>query len=371
MPYKKLYFDNNAATAPDPQVVAAVHDYLLHFVGNPSSIHTFGRACRQVLTRCRDNIAHYLGVRAEEIIFTSCGTEGANMVLRGITRGHIVTSDLEHACIYNTVKELEKEGCSATYISPGIKGAPSLEDVERALRPDTRLIALMAANHETGIRTDIEAIAALAKAKNIPFFVDAVALLGKERLIIPDGVSAICFSGQKIHAIQGIGFCFIKKNFKLTPLLAGGEQQFLRRSGTENLPGIVALSKAIEILKEEGSAAFERMRRCRDRFESDLCRRFPFIMVNGSGQRVANTSNLAFMGMDGETLLAALDMQGIAASHGSACASGSLEPSRVLLNMGYPMERVHSSLRFSFSRFTTEQEVEEGIGRISQILGRK
>lgn len=370
---KSVYLDNNAATQPDPRVVSAVQHYLENVIGNPSSAHTFGRTARQVLTKCRDNIAHYLGVRSDEIVFTSSGTESANMILRGVadlhSGGHIITSSVEHSCVYNTIKELEKWGYDVTYLSPGLWGAVTAVDVEQALRPDTRLISLMSANHETGVKTDITAIAVVAKKARIPFFVDGVALLGKEAVTIPEGVSAMGFSGQKIHAMQGIGFCWIKKNLKLSPLLFGGEQQFLRRAGTENLPGIVALSKAIDILREEGAEAAQIMLRHRNHFEKTLLDRFPFISVNGEGPRVVNTSNLCFMGREGEALLTALDMNGVAASHGSACASGSLEPSRVLVNMGYPMERVLASLRFSFSRFTSAEEIDLAIEKISQILG--
>lgn len=372
MSNNRIYLDHNAAAPVDKRVVEAVDEYLRSYIGNSSSVHSFGRECRQVLTKCRDNIANYLNVRSEEIIFTSGGTEGANMVLRGLfytkPEGHIITSSVEHSCVYNTVKELEKLGCTASYLHPGNLGAILPEDVERALTPNTRLIAIMAANHETGVKTDIESIADIAKRENIPFFVDGVALLGKEFVTIPSGVSAMSFSGQKIHAIQGTGFCFVRKNLKLSPLFTGGDQQFHRRAGTENLPGIVGLSKAIELLQVELPAASVRVKQLRDRFEKTLQDRFETVLINGTGPRVVNTSNICFEGVDGETLLTALDMQGIAASHGSACSSGSLEPSRILMNMDFSLERVNSSIRFSISRLTTEDEVNRACEIIIRIL---
>lgn len=368
---KRIYLDNNAATPVDPQVIKVVEQYLQNHLGNPSSIHSYGRECRQVLTKSRDTIAQYLGVRSDEIVFTSGGTEGANMILRGLLQknpnAHIITSSVEHSCVYSTLKELEKLGFEVTYLDPGAWGSVKPEEVQKAIRPNTKLIAIMAANNETGVKSNVEGIAAIAQQEELFYFVDAVAILGKEPLHIPEGVSAMCFSGQKIHALQGIGFCFIRKKLKLLPLLTGGGHQYGRRAGTENLPGIVALSKAVSLIKEELSDAPNRISKLRDYFENALKERLENILVNGEGPRVGNTSNLCFQGVDGESLLTALDMEGIAVSHGSACASGALEPSRVLLNMGLPIDRVNSSVRFSFSRYTTEQEVERAVEVISRL----
>ena len=226
----------------------------------------------------------------------------------------------------------------------------------------------MGVNNETGVKTDIQAIAAIAYEAGIPFLVDGVALLGKELFSIPLGVSAMCFSGHKLHAPQGTGFAFIRSNFKLHPLLTGGEQEFGHRGGTENVLGILSLAKAIEFLQAELPEASRRMLELRDKFENILLQELKNVSINGEGPRVVNTSNLAFSGVDGESLLINLDREGIAASHGSACSSGGLEPSRALLNMGLPLELVRSSIRFSLSRFTTESEILESCRLIIQII---
>jgi cysteine desulfurase len=226
----------------------------------------------------------------------------------------------------------------------------------------------MAVNNETGVKTDIEAIAAIAQEHKIPFFVDAVALMGKEEFRIPTGVSAMAFSGHKFHAPKGIGFLMVRSSLKLAPLLIGGDQEYGKRAGTENLSGITGMATAIEILRTELPSASKRMEELRNKFEHELMQRLPDVSINGQGPRVVNTSNLAFQGVEGETLLTALDLAGIAVSHGSACASGALEPSRILLNMGCSKEVAASSIRFSLSRFTTQQEIEFCIEAIVKVV---
>jgi cysteine desulfurase len=371
---KRIYLDHNAASMVDPRVIESIENYLRTYVGNPSSAHSYGRECRAILTKSRDTIAAYLGVRSDEILFTSGATEGANLVIRGLfcrkPIGHIITSGLEHSCVYNTIKELESLGCVVTYLETGEWGAVRPEAIQKALRPDTKLIAIMGANNETGVKTDVGGIASIAYTARIPFFVDAVALIGKETFCIPEGVSAMCFSGQKIHATQGTGFCFVRRNLKILPLVTGGDQQFGKRAGTENLPGIVGMCKAVSLLQDSLQHDSDRIGKLRDYFEKSLQNTLGNLQINGSGPRVGNTSNLYFPKIDGETLLSSLDMEGIAASHGSACESGAIEPSRILLNMGYPRDRVNSSLRFSFSRFTTQEEIETAIQIISKVVKR-
>jgi cysteine desulfurase len=223
-------------------------------------------------------------------------------------------------------------------------------------------------NNETGVKTDIESIASIAVRAGVHLIVDAIAQLGKDPIRIFEGISAMCFSGQKIHAPQGTGFAYIRSGFKLKPLLFGGEQENGRMAGTENVPGIVALAESVKLLHAELPQRIESMRKLRDRLEEGIKAKIPVVQVNGEGARVCNTSNLSFPGVDGEALLTALDIAGISASHGSACASGALEPSRVLVNMGYPKERVRSSIRFSLSRFTNENEIDECIRSIVTIL---
>ena len=368
----KIYLDNNAATLIDPRVKAAAISCMEEELGNPSSLHAFGRKARAQISQARRSIAKFLNVLDEEIIFTSSDTEGANLIIRGLAAKkkdcHIITSSVEYYATYNTIKDLEKSGVKATYLNPDSFGAVKPEAVEKAILPNTCLIALMAANNETGVKTDIEAISRIAEERNIPFFTDAVAWFGKEQFIIPKGITAANVSGLKIHVPLGIGFCFIRKNLKLSPLITGGEQEAGKRAGTENYIGIAALAKAVEIIKETLPHATKKMEDFRNLFENLLKSKLPNILINGDGPRISNTSNIYFPDIDGETLLMKLDMAGVMASLGSACSSGTIEPSRVLLNMGYDIARVNSSLRFSLSRFTTKAEIEKAANIIIHAI---
>lgn len=371
---KRIYLDYNASTPLDPRVLKVLVKELEEEEGNPSSVHFHGQQCRRKLEECRQAIARFFQVKLQEVIFTSGGTEGAALLLQGILlqhpTGHVISSGTEHACVYQNLKDFEKKGGEVTFLPTGLWGAVRPEDVEKAIRPHTRLITLMAVNNETGVMTDIEAIAAIAQRANIPFIVDGVAWLGKEQVRIPSGVSALFFSGHKIYAPKGVGFCICKQNLKLVPLFVGGGQEHNRRSGTENLPGIVALAEAVQLLRQEQETSIASMRKLRDQFEQGLLSRLPQVVVNGLGPRVSNTSNLAFLGVDGETLLMSLDMEGISVSHGSACASGALEPSRILLEMGIPLSQAHSSIRFSVGRMTTEQDIHQAVETIARVVER-
>lgn len=365
---RQIYLDNNATTPLDPQVAEAVYDDLKNHFGNPSSIHSFGQDSRSRLLQARDILAAYLHVKPAEIIFVSSGTEAMNMLIRGLLQdkpgSHIISSSVEHSSVYTTLKVLEKDNHSVTYLAPGLYGAIRPEAVREAIRGDTKLITVMAANNETGVKTDIAAIAKLAEEFKIPFIVDGIALLGKEPFSIPPGVSAMGFSGHKIHAPKGVGFVFLRSRVKLSPLLLGGDQEYSKRGGTENMPGIMGLAKAIEILSASEVEISAKIRHLRDDFEKKILSYLEDVTVNGEGSRVGNTSNLAFHGVEGESLLRILNQQGVAVSHGSACSSGALEPSRVLLNMGIPMKVARSSLRFSFSRMNTQEEVDEAVAII-------
>lgn len=354
-----IYLDNNATTGVDPLVKQAMLDDLSTTPANPSAVHFFGQEARNRLMKARQTIAQFLKVKPTEIIFSSGGTESLNMLLRP-TQGHIITSNVEHSAVYNTLKSH-----NPTYLPVNALGAVTPEQVKAAIRPDTKLITLTAINNETGVKTDIEAIAKIAQEHNIPFVVDGVALLGKELFTIPEGVSAMAFSGHKFHAPKGIGFAFIRSNFKVPPLITGGDQEYGKRAGTENLSGILGMAKAIELLQKELPLATNHMRFLRDLFEEGLRE---FAQVNGDGPRSCNVSNLYFPGVDGESLLIALDQAGIAASHGSACASGALEPSRILINMGYPKERVRSSLRFSLSRWNSQDEINQTLEVLLSLI---
>ncbi len=366
---REIYLDNNATTGLDPRVFEAMVCDLGLRPQNPSSVHAFGREARNRLTRAQRSIAEFFEIRPHELLFTSGGTEAINLVLRGLPRlSHIITSSVEHAAVAATLEVLEREGSDVTYLPPGTYGAVTPDQLSLALRPTTRLISLMAVNNETGVHSDLEGLAQVAEAAGIPLFIDGVALLGKEPFHIPHGVTFMAFSGHKIHAPKGVGALIARSSTKLTPQITGGPQQQGRRGGTENLAGILGLAKAIEQLQEGGVRPAEEMRRLRDRLERGIQARCGAVHINGEGPRVSNTSNLAFDGVEGESLLMNLDLAGVAVSHGAACSSGSLEPSRILLNMGYARERAASSVRFSLSRFTTEEEIDTVISLVADLV---
>jgi cysteine desulfurase len=367
----RIYLDYNATTPLDNRVLNVVVKQLQDEVGNPSSVHYHGQQSRNVLETSRKVIADFLKVMPQEVIFTSGGTEGAFLLLHGImereSSGHIITSNAEHSCIYQNVKQLEERGYEATFLPASRWGAVKPEDVKAAITPQTKLITLMAVNNETGVKTDIESIAAIAQQAGIPFVVDGVALLGKERITLPAGVSAAFFSGHKIHAPKGIGFYFCRQKVKLLPMVVGGSQEFNKRAGTENLAGIVGLAEAIKLLSESQPSFTEKMVKLRDRLENGLLS-LGDVVINGEGPRVVNTTNLSFLGMDGETLLLSFDREGLSVSHGSACSSGALEPSRILLNMGIPLQQARSAIRFSVGRSTTEAEIDEAINIVTHVV---
>jgi len=358
---QRIYLDNNASTPLDPSVLnLLIHDQSHHF-GNPSSTHSFGREAKARLTHARDLVAKYLGVRPVEIVFNSGATEGLNALLRGFLQakpGHVISSDVEHSCVHTTLKSLN---LPTTFLKSGLHGAVTPKAVCEAFQSDTQLVTLMAVNNETGVRTDLALIAELCLSRNIPFIVDGVALLGKDKIDLHPGISAMCFSGHKLHAPKGVGFSFIRSQLKFPSIQTGGIQEHFRRGGTENISAIVALAEAVNLLHGVLPEACQRMEALRDRFERDVMAQLPFVTINGAGPRIANTSNLALGDCDGESLLMKMDMMGLAASHGSACSSGALEPSRVLLNMGIPLKQARSSIRFSLSRFTTEEEIARAV----------
>ena len=370
---QRIYLDHNATTPIDSDVLKVVIEGLKE-TGNPSSVHFDGQQSRRKLEASRESIARFLQVRPEEIIFNSGGTEGAHFFLDGIMKmhpkGHLLTSSVEHACVYRSAEHLLKRGYEVSFLPVGPWGAPLPQQVEEAIRPDTRLICLMAANNETGTITDSAAIAEIAKKHEIPFVVDGVTLLGKERFHIPEGISGMFFSGHKIHAPRGIGFCFCRRGLKLNPTFLGGLQEFNKRAGTENIAGIMGLAKAVELFRDGNLEKYtQQMRDFRNTFEKGLFQELQDIVINGEGPRISNTSNLSFLGLEGEVLLIQLDLlAGISASHGSACASGTLEPSRILTNMGLPASRTRSALRFSLSRTTTEEEVNKAVGFIVDLV---
>ncbi len=361
-----IYLDNNATTPLDPLVLKE----MLKDLGpplNPSSIHGFGKKAHLMLIEARAKIASCLKVKTDEVIFTSGGTEALNMLIRGLSTlgSHIITTDIEHACIYNTVLDLQKK-CRVTFLKTN--GAPTVEQIEDALLEDTKLLIFSAVNSETGVLLDLEKVALLAKEKNIPLIIDGVALLGKKEFTIPEGVTAMAFSPHKIHGPKGVGIVYLSSHARLKPLLLGGSQEWQKRAGTENLAGIIGSAKAVELAYQNIHENVKKIELLRDLLENELSKRLG-IEINGGQNRICNTSNIAFLGLDAEELLMRLDINKIAASHGSACASHSMQVSRVLLNMGLAASRAKSSIRFSLSRLNTKEEIEKAVEIITKCAG--
>ena len=366
---ERIYLDNNATTALDPRVFKAMAAEFTGPPSNPSSLHWFGQRARGLLQNARLKTAQFFQAKPEEILFTSGGTESVNFFLRGLgSKGHVVSTTIEHSCVYKTLQALEAKGLSVTYLSVNLWGAPLPEQIAEALRPDTQAIVLTAANTETGVKIDLEAIAKIAHDKGVPLFIDAVSFVGKEPFFLYPGISAVAISGHKFHAPKGIGALYLKSSCKIPPLLTGGSQEYMRRAGTENLAGILGLAEALEILSEKQTEITTHLNDLRLRFEHELKRSVPDLLIHGEGPRISNTSNIAFLGLDGETLLMQLDMAKIAVSHGSACASGAIEPSRILTQMGIDRKTARSSIRFSLSRMNTREEVDLALEKIGALV---
>ncbi len=363
---KTIYMDHNATTPPRPEVLAALQPYLAEKFGNPNSIHRYGRETRTAIENARDHAAALVGAaESEEIVFTSGGTESDNWALRGIISeaqgaSHIVTTQIEHEAVLTTCRTLEEEGVQVTYVKPNQKGRVSAEDVASAIQPNTRIVSVMWANNEVGTIQPIQEIGALCQERGILFHTDAVQALGKESIDVQKaGVSLLSASGHKINGCKGAGFLYVKKETRLGPLITGGGQEQKLRSGTENVPGIVAIGEACRIAKDEGGRFAKNVSAFRDRLENEICERIPDVSINGDQEhRLPGTSNLGFIGTEGETLLIRLDLEGIAVSTGAACSSGSPEPSHVLLAMGLSKEAVQGSLRFSLGYGNSNDDVD-------------
>lgn len=337
---------------------------------NPSSTHWFGQQAHNLLSQARANVASFFRVKAEEIVFNSGGTEGLNHLLRGLGKpgGHVITTAIEHSSIYHTMQNLETQGLEATYLPVGLWGAPLATQIEEAIRSHSTAIVLSAANSETGVKIDLDAIALLAEKHRIPLFIDAVAYIGKEPFSLPRGVAGLAFSAHKFHGPKGVGAIYLRADVKLRSLITGGNQENMRRAGTGNLSGILGLAEALQILSEQQPAITQTLTDLRNHLELGLLRAIPDIVINGDGPRISNISNIAFLGLDGETLLMQLDLAGIAASYGSTCSSGASEPSRVLTNMGLDRKTARSSIRFSVGRTNTREEIDIAMDRIAQIV---
>ena len=371
----RVYLDNNATTPLLPEVFEAMRPFYLEEFGNASSIHRYGQHARAAVEKARASVAALLNARPAEIVFTSGGTEADNLGVFGLVRAgdHVISSTIEHHAVLNSCKRLEQMGCEVTYVPVSGAGEVDPEDVRKALRPNTRLISIMMANNETGVLQPVEEIGKIAQEADVFFHTDAVQAAGKTPIDVAKiACDALSISGHKLHAPQGTGALFLKKGTLIQPLLYGGSHERQRRAGTENLPGIVGLGKAAEIARHwlAGSGPAE-MAATSDHLQSSVLGAVEAAGVNGLGaRRVPNTTNLWFDFIEGEALVIALDLKGLAVSSGAACSSGAIEPSHVLLAMGLSQQRARSSIRLSLGKQTTQEDVDFAVSVIPETVGR-
>jgi len=371
---QRVYFDNNATTPVLPEVFEAMLPYYGEHFGNASSIHHHGQETRAAVERARESVAELVGCRSSEIVFTSGGTEGDNLAIFGLaTEGdHVITSTIEHHAVLNACKRLEAMGCEVTYIPVDGRGLVDPGDVRRGLRSNTKLLSIMMANNETGVLQPVGEIGKIAAEADIYFHTDAVQAAGKVAINVKQiGCDLLSISGHKMNAPQGVGALFVRKGTILQPMLYGGSHERSRRAGTENVPGIVALGRAAEIAKDAlSNGCIANIEQMRDRLQQMLSR-LEAAGVNGDGApRVPNTTNIYFDHIEGEALVIALDLKGLAVSTGAACSSGAIEPSHVLTAMGLRAERARASIRFSLGKQNTEEEVEFALALVPDTVAR-
>ncbi len=372
---RRAYLDNNATTPLLPAVLEAMQPFFIEQFGNASSIHHHGQQTRAAVERAREQVARLLACRASEVVFTSGGTESDNLAVFGITRpgDHVITSAVEHHAVLNACKRLETMGCEVTYLPVDGQSLVSPDDVKRALRPNTRLITIMMANNETGALQPVSEIGAIAAEADVYFHTDAVQAAGK----VPIDVGAIrcdllAISGHKIHAPQGTGALYVRKGTLLQPMFYGGRHERSRRAGTENVAGIVGLGKATELAREGfANGEVDRIRQWRDRVEHFVAENVDSVGVNSAAAaRVPNTSSIFFDYIEGEALVIALDLKGVAVSTGAACSSGAIEPSHVLTAMGLSSDRARASLRFSLGKQNTNEDVDMVLSILPETVSR-
>jgi cysteine desulfurase len=372
---RRIYLDNNATTPVLPEVFEAMRPYFAERFGNASSIHHHGQETRAAVERARESVAALLGCRASEIVFTSGGTEGDNLAIFALAGAgdHVISSTIEHHAVLNSCKHLEAIGCEVTYVPVDGRGLVDPDDVRHALRPNTKLISIMMANNETGVLQPVVEIGKISAEADVYFHTDAVQAAGKVSIEVKRiGCDLLSISGHKLHAPQGVGALYVGKGTILEPLFYGGSHERSRRAGTENVPGIIGLGKAAELAREaleRGDLA--RMSAMRDHIEQAILSEIEATGVNGDGApRVPNTTNIHFDYIEGEALVIALDLKGLAVSTGAACSSGAIEPSHVLTAMGLPPEIARASLRFSLGKQNTPDDVQFALELVPQTVAR-
>jgi cysteine desulfurase len=373
-----VYLDNNATTRVDPEVLQAMLPFFAEYYGNPSSMHSFGGGVAGVIREARERLARLIGASADEIVFTSCGTESDGTAIRAAVESypakrHLVTSRVEHPAVKNLYETLAKKGYRTTFVPVDGKGRLDLDYLYDHLADDTAIVSLMWANNETGVIFPIEEVSRAVKERGIVFHTDAVQAVGKIPINLAEtGVDMLSLSGHKLHAPKGIGALYIRKGTKFAPFMIGGHQEHGRRGGTENTAAIVGLGRAAEIARHHlDTGAYRCVAELRDRLEQGLLASVPKTMVNGDpAHRLPNTASIAFEYVEGEAILLMLNEHGVCASSGSACTSGSLEPSHVLRAMGVPFTAAHGSIRFSLSRYSTADEIDLVLDKLPPIIAR-
>ncbi|MGH7309249.1 MAG: cysteine desulfurase family protein [Candidatus Rokuibacteriota bacterium] len=373
---RRVYLDHNASTPVHPDVVGAMLPYLTERFGNPSSVHGFGRQARDGVEQARDRIAGFLGVAPEEIVFTSGGTESDNLGVKGLalagSRGHLITSRIEHPAVLRTCQALEADGFPVTYLPVDGHGMVDPDDVKRAIRRDTRAISIMHANSEIGTVQPVGAIGAIAREHGIAFHVDAVQTFGKIPLDVGDlSVDVLSMSAHKIYGPKGVGALYIRRGTRMVGIQHGGEHERRRRAGTENVPGIVGFGRAVEIRTREMGAEAERLRALRDRLGDGVRARLDEVRLLGHPrERLPGTANLTFHHVESESIVLGLDLKGVAVSAGSACTAGHVEPSHVLEALGLPLPWAMGAVRCSLGRSTTAADIDYVIECVEAVVGK-
>ena len=374
---KTIYLDNNATSQVAPEVLEAMLPYFHELYGNPSSMHSFGGQVSKTIRDARENVAALIGADPEEIIFTSCGTESDNTAILSALavnpdKRHIVTSRVEHPAVKVLCEHLKERGCHVTELPVDSEGKLNIEEYESSLSRDTAVVSLMWANNETGVIFPVEEAASLARERGILFHTDAVQAVGKIPINMRgNSIDMLSLSGHKLHAPKGVGVLYVRKGTKFSPFLIGGHQEKGRRGGTENTASIVALGKACELAARNMETENTRVKYLRDKLERNLLEAIPNSRVNGDRiNRLPNTTNISFEFVEGEGILLLMDQFNICASSGSACTSGSLQPSHVLRAMGVPFTMAHGSVRFSLSVYNTEEEIDFVIEKLPPIIER-